>query len=77
MLTVCLHAKIGKVCEVPVTEHERVRVEQHTDSKTALKLTSKDSNDLALRYLLSNPIQLFLSVYQKNSSSGIFKQTAR
>jgi len=52
-------------------------MEQHTDSKAALKLTSKDSKDLALRHLLSNPILLLLSVYQKNSSSGIFKQSAR
>lgn len=45
--------------------------------KVALKLTSKDNKDLALRHLLSNPVWLFLPVYQKNSLSGIFKQIAR
>lgn len=74
VLAVCLHAKVGEVCKVPVTGHERV---QHTDSKTALNLTLKDSKDLAVRHLLSNPIWPFLTIYQKNSSSGIFKQTAR
>lgn len=77
MLTVCLHAKVRKVFKVPVIEHERVHVEQHTDSKMALKLTSKHSKDLARRHLLSNSMWLFLSAYQKNSSSRILKQTAR
>lgn len=77
MLVVCLHVSERRMCKVPVAEDEWVCVEQHTNCKAALKLTSKDSKDLALRHLLSNPIWLFLSVYQKNSSTGIFKQTAR
>lgn len=55
MLAVHLHAKVRKVFKLLVTERERIHVEQHTESKMALKLTSKDSKDLAQRHLYLIP----------------------